>query len=194
MMTLNEITMELQKFHEALNANGGEVEPAAASLGMTAEQFLKDYDAVAFADGAKLDAYIHQMEKMESQEAADQSMYDQWKARADEYLAAVRSSKKQRDFMKERIKTNMQVKGETKITTPEGRKLAIQANGGVVWPKVDEDAFNKLDRDVLELLEKGGILVLQPMLNRKALLEAIERGEIYSFAQAGERGTHVRIK
>lgn len=198
--TLNEITQEIAKYHEVLNAVEGDVEKAAAALGMTQEAFLSAYDKLAFEDAEKLDNYILSIEMDRSEEAAAQAMVDQWEERIKSYRATVKAKQKSQEWKKARLKFNMEVKGETKITTSQGRKIWIQNNSSTPLV-IDEEKFNALTDDQLKLLDDVGIVAMIPTLNKEALREALDGLPVCpadtlvtEFAKLGERGTHVRIK
>lgn len=198
--SLNEITQEIAKFHEALNASGGDIETAAASMGMSVEQFNAAYDAIAFEDASKLDAYVYRLEESKARESAAQAMVDQWEARIQEWKAKVKAEQRDQEWMKSRLKFNMEAKGETKITTAEGRVISIAKNGGALPLVLDDEAFNSLDHDELRLLESVGVIVMQPVLSKEAVRECVGSGGpveafiVSKFAKVGERGTHLRIK
>lgn len=194
MRTLDEITVEIAKFHDALNAANGEIALAAAAMGMTPEEFEKAYDAIAFEDATKLDAYLHTMEKSAATEASAQAMVDQWEARIQEWKAKVKAEQKRRDWMKSRLKFNMEAKGETKLVTAEGRVITIQKNGGSVPVIYNDDCFNNLTPGEIGTLEAEGYVVMQPIMDKAMIRKALEEGRTFDFAQLGERGTQLRIK
>ncbi len=184
--TLNEITQDIAKYHEALNASGGDVVIAARSLGMTQEEFEKSYDALAFEDANKLDAYLYRLEQSKSREAAAQEMVNQWSERIKQWAIQVKAEQRDQEWMKSRLKMNMQVKGETKIITADGRTISIEKNGGKVPLVVNEEAYTPDDVD-----EKYVKVVKE--FNKEAIRESLEKSEVLYFAVLGERSTCLRI-
>ncbi len=194
MRPLNEITLEIAKFHEVLNGWGGDVQLAAQEMGMTEEQFIAAYDALAFEDAAKIDAYIYQIEQSRAKEAAAQAMVDQWKERLKTWEAQVKDQQKTQEFMKARLKVNMQAKGETRIETGEGRIISIQKNGGKPPLVIDEEKLSSIPDSEMRELEAMGVFVFQPMLEKSHLFDLLRAGTQFEWARIGEVGTHIRIK
>lgn len=117
------------------------------------------------------------------------------KAELDQFKKRMQSLENAEAWIKENLKTFLTLTGQTKMSTPSGHEISLRNNGGLVWPVVDDEAFNKLDRGALEFLEDMGILVLQPMLNKDKLRKMIEeQPDRFGWAKAGTRGQHVQVK
>lgn len=164
--TLFEIGAQLRMALDIVD-EGGELTPVL-------EEFFK---GLATDQANKAEAYAGLMLELEMQEVAATAQAEQWKAKAEARANA-------RVRLKDRMKTFMELTGQTKVTTSTGRVFAIQKNGGKQPLRVLSSNINDFP-----------IECLKSVIDPEKVREAIEAGTVGpEVAVLEERGNHLRLK
>jgi hypothetical protein len=182
MKTLNEITQEMLKINDLIESSideHGEIRPEVADA-------LADYfNAVAQTRSQKIEAYLALIREKQMREAGALAQEDQWSLKRKAEAAGVL-------WLKEKLRQHMELTGETRIETDTGRVVSIQKNGGQPPLVVNEEKLNALTGEELAMLEKMGLIVMQPMLDKAEVRKLLAEGK--SGLGLGEPGTHLRIR
>lgn len=168
MRPLYEITDDLRRMLDLADETGGELDAAAA-------EYLATVEA---EEAVKLDGYANLIRTLEMEEAAARAEAEQYQLKAAARADAVKR-------LKGRLLDHLTATGRTKVQTAKGRTISVQANGGkapVKWSSVE----------VADLPPR--FVVVRQEIDREAVREALERGEVLEFATLGEKGQHVRIR
>jgi len=172
--TLFQISDDLRALADLVNDYEGDIDDPAVTPAFDA--WFAELEA---AQATKLDGYVGLIRQWEMEEAASKEEAERWAKRA-----SVRANRVQR--LKARLMDYMTLTGQPKLTTAEGRTIAVQNNGGVLpiipagWEQnVDLDAYPQFSKRVLD---------------PKAVRDALADGKEVPFAALGDRGSHVRIR
>lgn len=173
--TLLELGAEEAALWAALDDAGGEVTDENEAILDAYIVGLKEQQ------GEKLDRYCVLIRRLESEAAAAQ-------AEADLYKKAATVRKNTVANLKERMVEFFLVTGQTKVVTPTGRTVAVQANGGSTPVEIDA-AY-----DINEISEEFAPTVITRDIDRNAVRRALESGRELPFARLGDRGHQLRIR
>lgn len=174
MPTLYTIESDMMALDDLLFEAGGDIsdpEVAAAVDAMFAEMETNL--------SAKADGYANWI-------AERNAMQEACKAEAARLADKARLIGRGVDALKGRLKEFMERRAIPKIETPHWT-ISVCKNGGMLPIEIDTDVVP------VTLPEK---FQYQPPVevNKEAVRQAIEHGEILNFARAGERGTHLRLR
>jgi len=172
--TLFQISDDLRALADLVNDYEGDIDDP-----LMASAFDAWFAELEAAQATKLDSYVGLIRQWEMEGAAAKEESERWAMKA-----SVRANRVQR--LKARLMDYMTLTGQPKLTTAEGRTIAVQKNGGVL-PIIPAGWETSVDLDTYPQFSKR---VLDP----KAVRDALADGQAVPFAALGERGSHVRIK
>lgn len=173
--TLYELATDEAALWAALDDAGGEITPEAEPAVDEWFKQLREQQAV------KLDGYCSLIHRLESEAAAAT-------AEADRYKKAATVRKNAVANLKSRMVEFFQLTGQSKVVTPTGRTVAVQANGGQT--PVEMDATYNQD----EISDEFARTEIVRHIDKNAIRVALENGRELPFARLGERGHQLRIR
>lgn len=173
--TLYAITDDLIRLNDLLD----EIEGDLSRLGEMEPAVTAWLDAVAGEEAAKFDGYIGLFKEHDARAAAAKAEEEQWaaKRKAHEGRAA---------YLKLRLLRHLEATGQQKVTTASGRVVSVQRNGGVQPLEI------KAGTDVESL--PGEYVRVVKEINKVAVRQALEAGEVLCFAELLPRGVSLRVK
>lgn len=168
--TLVEITSEMEDLYDSIIEAGvegidnEEVQDKLHQWEMTLEGNLKE----------KTEAYCHLIRECELRSKARKEEANRIHdlAKRDEGIAK---------SLKERLKWALVTLGRDSVDTDTFR-VKIANNGGALPLEIDD------------AMVPDGFKINKPFTDKDAIREALDGGEELSFAQYGERGTHLRVR
>lgn len=151
------------------------VDESPSEMDPILDGWVKEFET---EESEKLTAYWSVMRQLEMEAATATAEAEQFQAKARARENAVKR-------MKDRLKTYLELTGRREAVASNGKKFAIQANGGkvplVMADGIDPDAVPREYQKV------------RIEFDTDAIRRVLEDGDELSFASLGSRGTHLRV-
>lgn len=156
----------------------------SAELPPIVEQWFAE---IGEAESEKLFGYWSVMRQLEMEAATATAEAEQFQAKARARENAVKR-------MKDRLKLYLELTGRREAVASNGKKFAIQANGGK-QAVTQTYALNPQDMTAEEVGRcPEALLRPRVALDMDELRKGLESGERYDLAKLEPRGTHLRVR
>ena len=176
--TLFEITKELEVLNEIIESIDDLDEETKQQLSTEIDNLFQDKEISESDFNNKIDSYLALLQSCKYWSQIRKQELDRIKKLVD-------TDEKTVEFLTQRLKDVFESRNIKKVKTTKFN-LTIAKNGGKPPIEIDEDI------DLNTLPDAFKSITIE--IDKKAIRQALECGEVLDFANFSERGTHLRIK